>query len=108
VPEAVIVSAASSPMGRAVEGSLASMRPADLVSQMIRAALDEVPELDPREIDDLMLGCGLPGGESGFKMARVVAVSLGYDSLPGVTVTRYCASSLPTTVSHRNRMARLK
>jgi acetyl-CoA C-acetyltransferase len=56
-----------------------------------------VPELDPHEIDDLMLGCGLPGGESGFNLARVVAVLAGMDHLPGTTVTRYCASSLQTT-----------
>ena len=64
---------------------------------MIRAALDKVPQLDPADIDDLMLGCGLPGGEQGFNMARVVAVLLGYDDLPGTTVTRYCSSSLQTT-----------
>ncbi|KSZ56038.1 acetyl-CoA acetyltransferase [Rhodococcus pyridinivorans KG-16] len=95
--EAVIVSFARSPIGRAGKGSLASMRPDDLAAQMIAAALDKVPELDPRDIDDLMLGCGLPGGEQGFNMARNVAVQLGYDFLPGTTVTRYCASSLQTT-----------
>jgi acetyl-CoA C-acetyltransferase len=56
-----------------------------------------VPQLDPSDVDDLMLGCGLPGGEAGFNMARVVAVLLGYDHLPGTTLTRYCASSLQTT-----------
>jgi acetyl-CoA C-acetyltransferase len=56
-----------------------------------------VPELDPADIDDLLLGCGLPGGEQGFNMARVVAVMLGYDHLPGATITRYCSSSLQTT-----------
>src|SRR6201992_2959495 len=95
--EAVIVSTARSPIGRAVKGSLASMRPDDLAVQMVRAALDKVPALDPHDIDDLMLGCGLPGGESGFNMGRVVAVSLGYDFLPGTTVNRYCSSSLQTT-----------
>ncbi|MCX6465850.1 MAG: acetyl-CoA C-acetyltransferase, partial [Pseudonocardiales bacterium] len=62
-----------------------------------RAALDQVPQLDPGQIDDLMLGCGLPGGEQGYNMARVVAVLLGHDTLPGTTVTRYCSSSLQTT-----------
>jgi len=95
--EAVIVATARSPIGRAVKGSLVSIRPDDLAAQMIRAVLDRVPELDPADIDDLMLGCGLPGGEQGFNMARVVAVLLGYDRLPGTTVTRYCASSLQTT-----------
>ncbi|EHR52647.1 acetyl-CoA acetyltransferase [Saccharomonospora marina XMU15] len=97
MPEAVIVSAARSPIGRANKGSLVDMRPDDLTAQMVRAALDKVPQLDPADIDDLMLGCGLPGGESGFNMARVVAVELGYDHLPGCTITRYCSSSLQTT-----------
>src|SRR6202043_955587 len=60
-------------------------------------ALAKVPQLSPDDIDDLMLGCGLPGGEQGFNMARVVAVLLGHDRLPGTTVTRYCSSSLQTT-----------
>ncbi|MGI9161322.1 MAG: acetyl-CoA C-acetyltransferase [Mycobacterium sp.] len=97
MPEAVIVSTARSPIGRAFKGSLASMRPDDLATQMVRAALDKVPALDPRDIDDLMMGCGQPAGESGFNIARVVAVELGYDFLPGVTVNRYCSSSLQTT-----------
>ena len=95
--EAVIVATARSPIGRAGKGSLVDVRPDDLTAQVVRAALDKVPELDPAEIDDLMLGCGLPGGEQGFNLARVVAVLLGYDSLPGTTVTRYCSSSLQTT-----------
>jgi acetyl-CoA C-acetyltransferase len=97
MPEAVIVSTARSPIGRAGKGSLVSMRPDDLATQMVRAALDKVPALNPRDIDDLMLGCGQPGGEAGFNIARVVAVELGYDFLPGVTVNRYCSSSLQTT-----------
>jgi acetyl-CoA C-acetyltransferase len=97
MPEAVIVSTARSPIGRAGKGSLVDMRPDDLAVQMVRAALDKVPALDPHQIDDLMLGCGLPGGESGFNMGRVVAVELGYDFLPGTTVNRYCSSSLQTT-----------
>jgi len=97
VPEAVIVATARSPIGRAGKGSLKDLRPDDLAATIIRAALDKVPQLDPHTIDDLMLGCGLPGGEQGFNMARVVAVLLGLDDLPGTTVTRYCASSLQTT-----------
>jgi acetyl-CoA C-acetyltransferase len=97
MPEAVIVAAARSPIGRANKGSLAGMRPDDLAVQMVRAALDQVPALDPAEIDDLMLGCGLPGGEQGNNLARIVAVQLGYDGLPGTTITRYCSSSLQTT-----------
>ncbi|MDP9094746.1 MAG: acetyl-CoA C-acetyltransferase [Actinomycetota bacterium] len=97
MPEAVIVSAVRSPIGRAVKGSLASIRPDDLATQMVRAALDAVPGLDPHDIDDLMMGCGQPGGESGFNIGRVVAVQLGYDFLPGTTVNRYCSSSLQTS-----------
>ncbi|UYP19455.1 acetyl-CoA C-acetyltransferase [Rhodococcus sp. Z13] len=97
MPEAVIVSAARSPIGRARKGSLASIRPDDLATKMVAAALAKVPELDPTDIDDLMLGCGQPAGQSGFNIARVVAVQLGYDFLPGVTVNRYCSSSLQTT-----------
>ena len=97
MPEAVIVATARSPIGRAGKGSLTSIRPDDLAVQMVRAALAKVPQLDPADINDLMLGCGLPGGEQGFNMARVVSVLLGYDHLPGTTVNRYCSSSLQTT-----------
>src|SRR4051794_6845904 len=95
--EAVIVSAVRSPIGRAVKGSLRDMRADDLTVQMINAALANVPELDPSMIDDLMLGCGQPAGESGHNLARVIAVLAGMDHLPGVTVNRYCSSSLQTT-----------
>jgi acetyl-CoA C-acetyltransferase len=97
MPEAVIVSTARSPIGRAFKGSLTEMRGDDLTVQMVKAALAKVPELDPKDITDLMLGCGLPGGEQGFNMGRVVAVLAGYDHLPGTTITRYCSSSLQTT-----------
>jgi acetyl-CoA C-acetyltransferase len=97
MPEAVIVATARTPIGRAFKGSLKDLRPDDLAAFIIKAALDKVPQLDPEDIEDLMLGCGLPGGEQGFNMARVVAVLLGYDHLPGVTLTRYCSSSLQTT-----------
>jgi len=95
--EAVIVAATRSPIGRAGKGSLVDLRPDDLAAQVVSAALAKVPELDPRQIDDLLLGCGLPGGEQGFNLARVVAVLLGHDYLPGTTITRYCSSSLQTS-----------
>jgi acetyl-CoA C-acetyltransferase len=97
MPEAVIVATARSPIGRAFKGSLTSIRPDDLLTQIVSAALAKVPALDPGSIDDLIVGCGLPGGEQGFNIARVVAVLLGYDTLPGTTVNRYCSSSLQTT-----------
>ncbi|MFZ5845880.1 MAG: acetyl-CoA C-acetyltransferase [Actinomycetota bacterium] len=97
MPEAVIVSAARSPIGRANKGSLKDMRPDDLTVAMVRAALDKIPALDPKDIDDLYLGCGLPGGEMGNNMGRIVSVLLGYDHLPGATITRYCSSSVQTS-----------
>ena len=97
MPEAVIVATARSPIGRAGKGSLASIRPDNLAAQIVTAALAKVPQLDPADVSDLILGCGLPGGEQGFNMARVVAILLGHDQLPGTTVNRYCSSSLQTT-----------
>ncbi len=96
MPEAVIVSAARSPIGRANKGSLKDFRPDDLSALIIKAALDKVPELDPKDVVDLLLGCGLPGGESGSNMARVVTTLLGYE-IPGATITRYCSSSVQTS-----------
>lgn len=97
MPEAVIVSAARTPIGRAFKGSLKDLRPDDLTATIIEAALAKVPELDPKLIDDLMLGCGLPGGEQGHNLGRIVAVQMGMDHLPGCTITRYCSSSLQTS-----------
>ncbi|MBT2396404.1 acetyl-CoA C-acetyltransferase [Streptomyces sp. ISL-100] len=97
MPEAVIVSTARSPIGRAFKGSLKDLRPDDLTATIVQAALAKVPELDPRDIDDLMLGCGLPGGEQGHNLGRIVAVQMGMDHLPGCTITRYCSSSLQTS-----------
>jgi len=96
MPDAVIVAAARTPIGRAYKGALKDMRPDDLAAHAIRSALSQVPELEAPTVRDLMLGCGAPGGEQGFNLGRVVAVQLGLDSVPGTTVTRYCASSLQT------------
>jgi acetyl-CoA C-acetyltransferase len=97
VPEAVVVAATRSPIGRAFKGSLKDVRPDDLAATIVRAALDQVPALQPQDIDDLYLGCAEPWGEHGSNMARVVAVLLGYDHLPGATVNRFCSSSVQTT-----------
>src|SRR5665811_374841 len=97
MPEAVIVSTARSPIGRAFKGSLKDIRADDLTVQMVLAALGKIPELDVADIDDLVLGCGQPGGESGFNMGRVVAVLAGLDHVPGTTINRYCSSSLQST-----------
>ncbi len=97
MPEAVIVSAARSPIGRANKGSLKDLRPDDLTATIVKAALDKIPALDPNSVDDFYLGCGLPGGESGNNMAKVVNTLNGMDLVPGATVTRYCASSVQST-----------
>jgi acetyl-CoA C-acetyltransferase len=94
MPEAVIVAATRSPIGRANKGSLASMRPDDLAAQVVKASLDMVPELNPSEISDLHLGNAQPAGEAGYNLARAVSVLLGHDNIPGTTVNRYCASSV--------------
>ncbi|MFW6867043.1 acetyl-CoA C-acetyltransferase [Nocardioides sp. CPCC 206347] len=97
MPEAVIVSAVRSPIGRAGKGSLKEMRPDELAARMVRTALAGVPALDPGEITDLILGTGNPAGEGGNNLGRAVAVLSGMDHVPGVTVNRYCSSSLQTT-----------
>ncbi|MBO9523267.1 MAG: acetyl-CoA C-acetyltransferase [Nocardioidaceae bacterium] len=96
MPEAVIVSAARTPIGRANKGSLKDFRPDDLTALIVKAALDKIPALDPNDVNDLILGCGLPGGEAGNNMARIVTTLMGYE-IPGTTLTRYCASSVQTT-----------
>ena len=95
--DAVIVSTARSPIGRAFKGSLKDVRPDDLAAAVITAALGKIPGLDPRLVDDLYLGCAEPSGEQGANLARVVAVLAGFDHLPGATVNRFCASSVQTT-----------
>jgi acetyl-CoA C-acetyltransferase len=97
VPEAVIVATARSPIGRAMKGSLVDVRPDHLAATIVQAVLDKVPGLDPRSLDDLMLGCAEPEAKQGVNMARRVAVALGYDTLPGTTVNRFCASSVQTS-----------
>ena len=95
--EAVIVSTARSPIGRAFKGSLKDIRPDDLAAAVVTAALAKIPGLDPKLIDDLYLGCAEPSAEQGANMARVVAILAGFDHLPGATVNRFCASSVQTT-----------
>src|SRR5438309_2992123 len=94
--EAVIVAYGRSPIGRARKGSLVDIRPDDLAAHVVNKVLDKVPQLDPTEIEDLICGCGLPGGEQGHNIGRVVSILARLD-VPGVTVNRYCSSSLMTT-----------
>jgi acetyl-CoA C-acetyltransferase len=91
--EAVIVAATRSPIGRANKGSLVDCRPDDLTATIISSVLKQVPELDPATIEDVIVGCGQPAGEAGYNVARVAAILAGVD-VPGVTVNRYCSSSL--------------
>jgi acetyl-CoA C-acetyltransferase len=95
MPEAVIVSTARTPIGRAFKGSLIEMRPDDLAAIAVEAALERVPNLDPNTVEDLMIGCAQPAGEHGYNMGRVVSLLAGIDT-PGTTVNRYCSSSLQT------------
>ena len=91
--EAVIVAYARTPIGRANKGSLVDMRPDDLSAHIIKAVLERVPNLDPKLVEDVFWGCGQPAGEAGTNIARVAALLAGVDA-PGVTVNRYCSSSL--------------
>src|SRR5438477_10034489 len=96
MPEAVIVAYGRSPIGRAGKGSLVEVRPDDLAAHVTSKVLQKVPQLDRATIDDLMCGCGLPAGEQGFNLGRVVSILTRLD-VPGTTVNRFCASSLQTT-----------
>src|SRR5260370_17951472 len=96
MPEAVIVAYGRSPIGRATKGSLVDVRPDDLAAHVTNKVLQKVPELDRTTIEDLICGCGLPAGEQGFNLGRVVSILTRLD-VPGTTVNRYCASSLQTS-----------
>jgi acetyl-CoA C-acetyltransferase len=96
MPEAVVVAAGRSPIGRAMKGSLVNVRPDDLGAHIVTSVLSQVPELDPNTIEDLICGCGLPGGEQGFNLGRVLAILTNLD-VPGTTISRYCSSSLQST-----------
>lgn len=97
MPEAVIVASARSPFGKAGRGAMRELRPDDLTAEVVRNAVAQVPGLTGDQVDDLILGCAVPEGEHGDNIARRVAIQLGYDSTPGLTVNRFCASSLQTT-----------
>ena len=94
--EAVIVATARSPIGRANKGSLVSLRPDDMSAQILQALLAKAPQVQASDINDLMWGIGQPAGEGGFNIARVISSLAGLDDVPGVTVNRYCSSSLQT------------
>src|SRR5215469_6812882 len=96
MPEPVVVAYGRSAIGRAMKGSLVNVRPDDLAAQVVEQVLAKVPELDRAEIEDLVCGCGLPGGEQGFNLGRAISILTRLD-VPGTTITRYCASSLQSS-----------
>ena len=96
MPEPVVVAYGRSAIGRAMKGSLVNVRPDDLAAQVVEQVLATVPQLDRGEIEDLICGCGLPGGEQGFNLGRVISILTRLD-VPGTTITRYCASSLQSS-----------
>ncbi len=93
--EAVIVGAVRTPVGKARRGGLATVRPDELAALTIRELLRRTPALDPREIEDVVLGCAFPEGEQGMNMARMVALRAGLPiSVPGETINRFCSSGV--------------
>ncbi|NNE13037.1 MAG: acetyl-CoA C-acetyltransferase [Ilumatobacter sp.] len=94
--DAVIVATARSPIGRAAKGSLVDLRPDDMSAQIVTALMEKVPQVGADDVEDLIMGCGQPAGEAGFNIGRATAVLAGLDDVPGVTVNRYCSSSLQT------------
>src|ERR1022692_4895917 len=98
MPEAVIVKAVRTPIGRAVKGSLKSVRADDLAAIPLRALIERNPQVDPGSIGDVMVGCGYGEGEQGYNIGRLASLLAGIDHhVPGTTVNRFCASSLQTT-----------
>src|SRR5271168_2804023 len=95
MPEAVIVSAVRTPVGRAYKGSLRSTRPDDLAALAIREALARVPGLDPKDVDDVILGCAMPEAEQGMNVARIAALRAGLPvETSAMTINRFCSSGL--------------
>ncbi len=98
MPDAVIVDAVRTPIGRAVKGSLRSVRADDLAAIPLKALIERNPQVEPSSIVDVMMGCGFPEGEQGYNVGRIASLIAGVDHhVPGTTVNRFCASSLQTT-----------
>ena len=103
--EAVIVASARTPLGKSNRGSFNLTRPDDLAGHAIKSALAQVPQLDSEEIEDVIMGCGLPEGPSGHNVGRVAALSAGLSTkIPGVTVNRYCSSGLQAIAMAAHRV----
>src|SRR3984893_1993613 len=98
MPDAVIVDAVRTPIGRAVKGSLKRVRADDLAAIPLRALIERNPQVDQKSIGDVMMGCGYGEGEAGYNVGRMATLLAGIDHhVPGTTVNRFCASSLQTT-----------
>src|SRR5271168_1606013 len=105
MPEAVIVSSVRTPVGRGFKGSLRTTRPDDLAALVIKEALARVPGIDPKEIDDVILGCAMPEGEQGMNVARIAALRAGLPvETSAMTVNRFCASGLQAIAQAAERI----
>src|SRR5829696_5492409 len=103
--EAVIVSAARTAIGKAPRGALRNVHTADLAATAIKAAVERAPGLDPKEIDDVIIGCAMPEAEQGLNMARIALLRAGLPvEVPGQTVNRFCSSGLQTIASAAERI----
>ena len=107
--DVVIAAAVRSAVGRAHKGALALTRPDDLAGQVIRHLLSRVPQIDPKEIDDLVLGCAMPEGEQGLNIARVVGLLGGLPvESSAQTINRFCSSGLQAVAQAAERAVRLE
>ncbi len=102
---AYVVAAVRTPVARAFKGAFRNYRPDDLLADSLRAALAEVPELDPARVEDVIVGCAMPEAEQGMNVARIGALLAGLpDSVPGATVNRFCSSGLQTVAMAADRI----
>ena len=103
--QAYIVAATRSPVGKAPRGTLAHYRPDDLLATVLRGLLAKVPDLDPAAVEDVIVGCAIPEGPQGFNVARLGVLLAGLpDTVPGVTVNRFCASGLTALAMAADRI----
>jgi acetyl-CoA acyltransferase len=103
--DVVIIDCLRTPVGKAPRGSLRDTRPDDMAAHVIQALLDRHPEVEPEQIDDVILGCAMPEAESGMNMARVAALRAGLpDSVPGMTINRFCSSGLQSIALAADRI----
>jgi acetyl-CoA acyltransferase len=103
--EAVIVSSVRTPIGRAFKGTLRATRPDELAAVAIKGALDRVPQLDPKEIEDVILGCAMPEAEQGMNVARIASLRAGLPvEASAITINRFCSSGLQAIANAAERI----